>query len=128
MTEKSMKQTECQENMQDLERVLKKQFWRTLMIIMTGVAGLFGWYHTEQKDWIGRIASASIKEDERIETESEKADARLERRIEYQETNQREIEKNQVRLEATLEANMKELRTILSRIEANQAKLEAAKK
>jgi hypothetical protein len=121
MTQEKINTTDCEIKMSNMERLLRRYFW-TAIVIITGMLGsAFTWYDgkreaqvKKQEEKVNKIATASIKSDER-----------LDKRITLQEERQIQSEKNQAVRDAKGEINMKWIMDSCSRIETRQTRLEA---
>ena len=114
MTQKTVTTTDCEIKMNKLENVIKKYFWIAVITLVGILGSSFTFYYQQQEKKINKIATASIKSDER-----------LEKRIQTQETRQIQVEKAQAAMGAKIETNMKWLMDACSRIETKQTRIEA---
>jgi hypothetical protein len=113
MSQVTVKETECKDKMNNLEKSLRKMFWAAILVITGLMCSGFAFYYNQQEKKINKIAVASIK-----------ADERLQKRLDAAEDRQRRIESQQAAMGAKIDANMKWLMDACARIETKQAVIE----
>ena len=113
MSQESVKKAECIEHMSTMDKSLRGLFWRAMVGVFIISSTVVGAYWKMKTDKINKIATASIKADERLGTRLDALNGR-----------QINVERQQAAMGARIDANMKWLMDACSRIESKQTRIE----